>query len=223
MPGGERVGQERVDPVAGAGAGPDDLHPRVDPLDVLPEGALVEAGRLGQVGLGDDDQMGGAERGGVLQRLVLALGHRHQHDPQVLAEVVGRRADEVADVLHEEHRGVRRQPALPPPAHLPCLQMAQSVGEQLLDRRTRPGEPDGVVLGREIGGEGSDRNSPFHCLGQDPAEEFRLAAAGAGQQVDHRHAPPRQVVAQARGQIVVLRQHGLFDVGPAHGRSSSES
>ena len=57
-----------------------------------------------QVHLVDHDQVGGGEHVRVLQRLVVALGHRDDDDLACLAEVEQRRADEVADVLDEQQR-----------------------------------------------------------------------------------------------------------------------
>ena len=62
----------------------------------------VELDGRGQVHLGDDGHVGRVEDGRVLERLVLALGHREEDQPQVLAQVEGGRADQVADVLDEQ-------------------------------------------------------------------------------------------------------------------------
>ena len=50
----------------------------------------------------------GAEHVRVLERLVLALGDRGDHHLGALAEVEQRRADQVADVLDEQHRAGAR-------------------------------------------------------------------------------------------------------------------
>ena len=55
--------------------------------------------------------VGAVEDGRILERLVLALGDRQQHQPQILAEVVGGRADQVADVLDEQEVERRRRPS----------------------------------------------------------------------------------------------------------------
>ncbi len=145
--------QQHVGALTGAGAGTHDLHPGVHLPHVLREGPLVEPGRLGEVRLGEHDQMRGPEGRRVLQRLVLALGDRHEDDPQLLAEVVGGRADEVADVLHEQQRRAGRQPARQVAADLVRFQVAQPAGEELLHRGARPGQAPGVVLGRQVRGE----------------------------------------------------------------------
>ncbi|OBQ52045.1 hypothetical protein A4U61_08025 [Streptomyces sp. H-KF8] len=118
------------------------------------ESGLVELGGPGEVGLGDQHQLGEAERGGVLERLVLALGDGGQDDAQRLTEVVGGRTDEIAHVLHEQQAGALGQPVVQVPGEHVRLQVAQPVGEHLLDRDTRTGQAGGVVLGGEVRGEG---------------------------------------------------------------------
>ena len=72
-----------------------------------------------QVDLVDQHQLAGAEHQRVLERLVLALGDRGDHDPRVLADVELGRADEVADVL--DHQQVDALPAAAPAARSgPC-------------------------------------------------------------------------------------------------------
>ena len=68
-----------------------------------------------QVDLVDQDELAGAEHQRVLQRLVLALGDRADHDPRVLADAELRRADEVADVLDDQQVDVaeRQRPGSP--------------------------------------------------------------------------------------------------------------
>jgi hypothetical protein len=45
----------------------------------------------------------GGEHVRVLERLVLAFGHRQDRDLRVLAEIPQRRAHQIADVLDEQH------------------------------------------------------------------------------------------------------------------------
>ena len=44
--------------------------------------------------------------------LVLALGHRHQHQPEIFSQVIRGRADQIADVLDEEKIELMQIPVL---------------------------------------------------------------------------------------------------------------
>ena len=72
-----------------------------------------------QVDLVDDHELAGAEHQRVLQRLVLALGDRGDHDPRVLADAELGRADEVADVLDDQQVDARPAAARAAPSG-PC-------------------------------------------------------------------------------------------------------
>ena len=74
--------------------------------------AGVEAGRTGHVDLGDDRDVGRVEDRRVLERLVFAFGDRHQHHAEILAEIVAGRADQVADVLDEQHVEIAERPSV---------------------------------------------------------------------------------------------------------------
>ena len=62
----------------------------------------VESAGDGEIDLGDHRCVGGVEEAGILERLVFAFGHAQQHNANALAQVVARRADEVADIFNEE-------------------------------------------------------------------------------------------------------------------------
>ena len=68
----------------------------MDDVEVLLEALEVEVDVRQQVDLVDDDQLAGAEHERVLERLVLALGDRRDHDPRVLPDPELGGADEVA-------------------------------------------------------------------------------------------------------------------------------
>ena len=56
-----------------------------------------------QVGRVEQHEIGGGEHVGILERLVLTLGDGKHDNLMRLAEVEGGGADEVADILDEEH------------------------------------------------------------------------------------------------------------------------
>ena len=89
-------------PLAGFGGGL--KYPRLGrhAPDVGHRRVAVVAACLGKVHLADNHHVRRLEHRRILQRLVLPLGYRQQHDAQVLAQIVGRRADQVADVLDDQ-------------------------------------------------------------------------------------------------------------------------
>jgi hypothetical protein len=120
----------------------------MDRVKVGEEAFEIELEVRQEVDLVDQDQLAGAEHERVLERLVLALGHRADHHPSVLADPELGRADEVADVLdHQQvdlpepelgNRGadhVRVQVALAAEAGL---------GVELDHRHVQGGDPVGV-------------------------------------------------------------------------------
>lgn len=216
--GRERPVEQGPDPGVPADRGQDHLDARVDAFDVGAERRLVELHGLGDVGLGDDDQVRETEGGGVLEGLVLALRDGGEDDAEGLPQVVGGRTDEVADVLDEQQPGAVGQPALHVTAEHPGLQVAQPVGEDLLDRDARAREPSRVVLGGEVGGERRDRHGPPPGQLQFTFQQGRLAAAGAGEQIDDGGAAGGQFRAQGARALVVLGEYGLLQVDhTAHG------
>ena len=66
-------------------------------------------GQVGQeVGLGQDQDVRGRKRLGVFLGLVVAFGGREEDEAQPLAQLVARRADQVAHVLDEQELGLGR-------------------------------------------------------------------------------------------------------------------
>ncbi|CAM5465377.1 hypothetical protein SHIRM173S_10317 [Streptomyces hirsutus] len=70
----ERPVHQDTGPLAGACGGEHHVHAGVHLLHVGAESGLVELGGPGEIGLGDQHQLGQTEPGGVLERLVLTLG-----------------------------------------------------------------------------------------------------------------------------------------------------
>ena len=65
-------------------------------------GREIEFDGFGQVHFGDDGNVGGVEDGWIFQRLVFAFGDRKQDQAEILAQIVGGGADQIADVLDEQ-------------------------------------------------------------------------------------------------------------------------
>ncbi|GAA3028398.1 hypothetical protein GCM10020000_01110 [Streptomyces olivoverticillatus] len=127
----------------------------------------------------------------------------------VSPQVVGGRADQVADVLHEQDPGVLGQPAVEVCPELCRFQVAQSAGQHLFDRCSGAGQAPCVVLGREVGGERRDRHAARAQVCQHPFQQGGLAAARAGQQVHHRGPPGGEFGAYLGRQGVVPGQDRL--------------
>src|SRR5262249_25317220 len=91
-----------VEAVAGARAEEEQAGRGIHIPDVVHQLLQVEVEGWEQVDLVDDDDVARPEHHRVLQRLLLALGHRGDHRPRMLTDVELRRAHEVADVLDHE-------------------------------------------------------------------------------------------------------------------------
>ena len=172
----------------------------------------VEADRFGEIDLGDHGEVGAVEDGRILERLVLALGHRQQHDAQVLAEVVARRTDEVADVLDEEHVERREVPAVERRTDHPGFQVTHGPGGDLAHGRAAAAQPQGIVVGREVADQRGDPRAGAAQVAEGSFEEGRLAGSRTGHQVDDEDAGGGIAAAQLAGQQVVLLQDPLADL-----------
>ncbi len=148
---------------------------------------------------------------GILQRLVLAFGHRQHHHLVRLAEVERGRADEIADVLDEEHRLLGRLQPLERAFHHARVEVAALAGVDL--QRGRAGRADalGVVGGLLVALDHRDRQGrqqPLDRLGQ----QRRLARAGARHEVDREDAALGEELAVEARVLVVLREDVLLDL-----------
>ena len=85
-----------------------------------------------EIDLREQHEIGLAEHHRVLERLVLALGHREHHDVGGLAEVVDGGADQVADVLDEEVVELAPRQVVQRVVHHLRVEMARRAGR---DRR----------------------------------------------------------------------------------------
>ena len=139
---------ELLDALARAGAELDRLDAGMDRVEVVQVALHVEVHVREQVELVDHDQLAGAEHQRVLERLVLALGDRGDHDPHVLADPELGRADEVADVLDDQQvdllqrqRGERGADHVRVQVALAAEAVARV---ELDDRQVQRGEPVGV-------------------------------------------------------------------------------
>ena len=65
-------------------------------------GGGVELDSLGQVELGDGGDVGAIEDGGIFEGFVVTLGDGEENEAQIFAEIVGRGADEIANIFDEE-------------------------------------------------------------------------------------------------------------------------
>ena len=101
-----------------------------------------------QVDLVDQHELAGPEHQRVLQRLVLALGHRAHHHARILADAKLGRAHEVADVLDDQQVDLVERERRDRRADHVRVEMALAaesrVGVDLGHRHMQPGEAIGV-------------------------------------------------------------------------------
>jgi len=169
-----------------------------------------------QVGLVEDHQLRGREHVGVLQRLVLALGHRQDRNLGGFAQVPHGGADQVADVLDEQQAAAFAMVVVivrmtePVPVPVPMIVIVVAVAVQLRKRLGHHGRVEvatlaGVDLDRggaggadAVGVEAGLLVALDHRDVQagrvlfqrfdGRAEQRGLARAGAGDQVERGHA-----------------------------------
>jgi len=112
------------------------------------------------------------ENAGILEGLVIPLGNGEQHDLEVLAQVVGGGADQIANIFDE--KDICLQPALfELGADKSRVQVAGASGNNLPCRNTEPPEPIGISLRGNVPFNGGESVGPRHC-GNGSLEKSRL-------------------------------------------------
>src|SRR3974390_197831 len=96
------------------------------------------------------------EDAGILERLVFAFGDTEKHDFRVLAEVVARRANEVANVLDEQQAGPVEPEFLQMAIDHASIQVARAAGNNLAHGKTEAREAPGIVVGLQVAGQDSN-------------------------------------------------------------------
>ena len=171
----------------------------------------LKAHRRRQVGLADHHHIGANEGGGVFERLVLPFAHREQHQPPVLAEVVGGRADQVAHVLDQQQvEGGQGATAglegLDTAGHHRRIEVAGLAGG---DRhRLQAGGPQAgrVVVGGQVAHQGRHGQRTGGPMAGQGLQQGGLPGPRRGEDVHHRHAGGGEALAVAVGLVVVLLQ-----------------
>ena len=110
----------------------------------------------GEVGLGDDGNVRAVEYCRILQRLVFTLGDRKQNKPKVLAQIVGRGADQVADIFDEQKIQLAQVPAGEGVLDHGRFQMANRAGDDLFDGSQAAGKASCVVFRGQVADQGRD-------------------------------------------------------------------
>ena len=185
----------RIDALARPRAQHDPLDVGMHDVDVVEELVEVEVEVRKQVDLVDDHELAGPEHQRVLERLVLALGHRAHHHARVLADPELGRANEVADVLDqqqvdlvERQRGDRR-------AHHIRVEMALAAeagaGVQLSHGDVQRGQSVGIHRALDVTFEHADAHAGQ--VRHDALEQRRLAGAGRAHEVDDLDPGPVEV------------------------------
>ncbi len=133
------------------------------------------------------DQLAGPKHQRVLERLVLALGDRADHDPRVLPDPELSRADEVADVLDHQQvdlleRDLRDRRADHVGVEV-ALPSEAGVGVDLGDRDVQMGDPVGVEAALHVALEDADPG-PFQARFDSALQKCRLAGSGGAHHVD---------------------------------------
>ena len=166
-------GTHLVDTVAGLGRGLDRANIGIDVAKVGVEQLKIEVEVGEQIDLVDDHDIGGPEHHRVLQRLLLALGHREHHRPGVLADIELGRAHEVADVLDHDEVEIGKGQARQGRANHRGVEMAFAAeAVRGVDQRHRCAESCETI--------GIDRRLDIALDDADPNRGSRGAAAPRG-------------------------------------------
>jgi cystathionine beta-lyase len=179
-------------------------------LDAALGGGAIKLDGSRQVDLRDDRHVGGVEDCRVLERLVFPLGHREQHQSQVLAQVERGRADEIADVLDEQEIEGIQVPTVQRALDHRGVEMAHRPRRDLLDRNLAARQTSRVIVGRQV----ADQRG--HAIAtaqgsQHALKESGLARTGTRHETDDEHARSAETFAQRPGRDVVLLEHTLPD------------
>jgi hypothetical protein len=108
-----------------------------------------------EIQLGDHNDLTCAKRLRVLPRFVIALGRAEQKDPQVFPQFVGRRADQITDVLDEQEVERLVSKFWESTLNQRQLEVARATGRDLNGGCER-GETFGISFGFDIADEHAD-------------------------------------------------------------------
>src|ERR1700753_4276373 len=109
-----------------------------------------------QIDLVQDHQLRFTTDHWVFQRLVFAFGGAQHDDLGILAEIVARGTDQVADVLNKQQIERIEVPSVEMPIDHPGVKVASAPGSDLSHRVTVPPKTNGVVLGLKVAREDAD-------------------------------------------------------------------
>ncbi|VTR68678.1 hypothetical protein DESC_720056 [Desulfosarcina cetonica] len=194
-----------IEPHFGFGRYFEDRHAGMDLGDACPRQVHVEI-EIGQkVDLVEQGGVAFPEHQGVFGRFVLAFGDRQDHHALVLADVELGRADQVADVLHDEQvDAVKIQAGHGAFDHMgrQVAIAAEFVGVDLHDRRTGLGQSVGINRGADVTHD-HGATQPWHDAGQGFLQGGGLARTRRTHHVEHENAFLGKGGTQARGHGVI--------------------
>jgi len=125
-------------------------HARPHSLDITIRSCPIEFDRLRQVNFADHGNIGAVKNCRIFERLVLAFRYRDENKPKILAKVVGRRTDQVANIFNKQEIKLVEIPILERVLDHCGFKMTKRARGDLLNRGPGAGQSDGIVLGSEI-------------------------------------------------------------------------
>ena len=127
-----------------------------------------------EVAFADHHQLTCAKHFRILARLVVAFRCAENHNSQMLPQIMGRRANKVADVLDEQEFVRLLRKSTEPLLHKRKLQMARPPGRQLFDRK--PGSQSfSVAVRSQIAHQNASLKTPGPML-RSRLQQRRLAS-----------------------------------------------
>jgi hypothetical protein len=107
----------------------------------------IEIDMRQQIDLVEEHQIGMVKHGRVFQRFVLSLGHTQHHHFVMLAEIEGRGADQVTDVLDKQDIQTGKIEVFHGMGDHMGVEMAARSGIDLFDRHPGSGDARRIVIG----------------------------------------------------------------------------
>jgi hypothetical protein len=189
----------------------EDSGGRTDASHVIESELSIEAGWTGKIEFGDDHRAGRVEQRGILQRFIFTFGGGEEGDAEVLTEIEGGWANEIADIFDEEQiEGAGVETADGTADHF-SVEMAESAGGDLNDRGAVGAEALSIVVGGEIADDDGGPQAP----GEPPnrlTKQLGFAGAGGGNEIDREDTESAEEAAVAFGLSIIGGEDRLINV-----------
>jgi len=183
--------QPRFQTITGSGRQLQNLQVGIHPPRIVQALFHIEIHMRQQVGLVQQHQPGGGEHVGVLQWFVLTFCDGQHHHFMRLAEIKIRWADQIADILDEQHPAFWQRQISQGMTHPVRIKVTTLAGIDLHGWRPSGLNALGVASGLLVAA--NDRHREFLAQRLNrPGQQGRFARTGTRDQIQHKHAGIRE-------------------------------